>query len=176
LNWVDINNAGTVVFASQLGAEHGGYNGIFNGPTFDDRVIGPGDQIFGSTVRDAFMRRGGLKDNGEVGFYYITTDSKWGVAIATPALVGDADLNRSVDFDDYSRIDNGFNNHLAGWSNGDFDGNGVIDFDDYSLIDQAFNTQTGGSGTRALPEPMVATTLTVLTILASVQRRRRCRR
>ncbi|MBC8105554.1 MAG: PEP-CTERM sorting domain-containing protein [Anaerolineae bacterium] len=66
---------------------------------------------------------------------------------------GDADLNHIVDFDDYSRIDNGFNNNMSGWANGDFDGNGVIDFDDYSLIDQAFNQQGGGAGTRAIPEP-----------------------
>jgi hypothetical protein len=54
---------------------------------------------------------------------------------------GDTDLNNVVDFDDYSRIDNGFNNNLAGWINGDFDYNGVVDFDDYSLVDLAFNTQ-----------------------------------
>ncbi|MBC8109055.1 MAG: PEP-CTERM sorting domain-containing protein [Anaerolineae bacterium] len=54
---------------------------------------------------------------------------------------GDTDLNGIVDFDDYSRTDNGFNNTRTGWFNGDFDYNGVIDFDDYSLIDQAFNTQ-----------------------------------
>jgi len=46
-----------------------------------------------------------------------------------------------VNFDDYSRIDSGFNNHRTGWLNGDLDGNGVVDFDDYSLIDLAFNTQ-----------------------------------
>jgi hypothetical protein len=46
-----------------------------------------------------------------------------------------------VNFDDYVRIDNGFNNHLSGWMNGDFDGNGAVNFDDYVLIDLAFNTQ-----------------------------------
>ena len=54
---------------------------------------------------------------------------------------GDTDLNGKIDFDDYSRTDNGFNNNRTGWFNGDFDYNGVVDFDDYSLIDQAFNTQ-----------------------------------
>src|SRR4029078_579080 len=56
---------------------------------------------------------------------------------------GDTDLNGRVNFDDYVRIDNGFNNHLSGWMNGDFDGNGQINFDDYVLIDLAFNTQSG---------------------------------
>ncbi|MBC8106921.1 MAG: hypothetical protein H7Z14_10055, partial [Anaerolineae bacterium] len=54
---------------------------------------------------------------------------------------GDTDFSGVVDFDDYSRIDAGFNNNRTGWLNGDLDGNGIVDFDDYSLIDQAFNTQ-----------------------------------
>jgi hypothetical protein len=55
---------------------------------------------------------------------------------------GDADFNGRVNFDDFVRTDNGFNNHATGWKNGDFDGNGTINFDDYVLIDLAFNTQT----------------------------------
>jgi hypothetical protein len=46
-----------------------------------------------------------------------------------------------VNFDDYVKVDNGFNNHLSGWANGDADGDGAVDFDDYVLIDLAFNTQ-----------------------------------
>jgi hypothetical protein len=56
---------------------------------------------------------------------------------------GDTDLNGQVNFDDYVRTDNGFNNHLSGWFNGDFDFNGQVNFDDYVLIDLAFNTQSG---------------------------------
>jgi len=56
---------------------------------------------------------------------------------------GDADFNGKVNFDDYVRTDNGFNNHHTGWVNGDFDGNGTVNFDDYVLIDLAFNTQGG---------------------------------
>lgn len=62
---------------------------------------------------------------------------------------GDTDLNGVVDFDDYSRTDQGFLNGSSGWVNGDFDFNNVIDFDDYALIDQAFLSQR--SGLRALP-------------------------
>ena len=61
--------------------------------------------------------------------------------IATP---GDTDLSGLINFDDYVRTDNGFNNHLSGWANGDFDGNGVVNFDDYVLIDLFFNMQNGG--------------------------------
>jgi hypothetical protein len=62
---------------------------------------------------------------------------------------GDTDLNGKVNFDDYVRIDNGFNSHLTGWFNGDFDYSGAVNFDDYVLIDLAFNTQSGTLG-RAL--------------------------
>ncbi|CAN5568523.1 hypothetical protein BH09PLA1_BH09PLA1_04620 [soil metagenome] len=56
---------------------------------------------------------------------------------------GDTDFNGQVNFDDYSRIDAGFNNNRTGWLNGDFDYNNTVNFDDYSLIDNAFNTQSG---------------------------------
>jgi len=56
-------------------------------------------------------------------------------------LAGDADHNGVIDFDDYSFIDNGFNNGRTGFVNGDFDYNGIVDFDDYSIIDNGFNTQ-----------------------------------
>jgi hypothetical protein len=59
---------------------------------------------------------------------------------------GDTDFNGKVNFDDYVRTDNGFNNHLTGWKNGDFNGDGQVNFDDYVLIDLAFNTQTGTLG------------------------------
>ena len=62
---------------------------------------------------------------------------------------GDTDFNGKVNFDDYVRTDNGFNNHLSGWMNGDFDLNNQVNFDDYVLIDLAFNTQSGTLG-RAL--------------------------
>jgi hypothetical protein len=56
---------------------------------------------------------------------------------------GDADLDLSISFDDYARIDNGFLGGLSGWANGDFDGNQTIDFDDYAMIDASFNLQDG---------------------------------
>jgi hypothetical protein len=72
---------------------------------------------------------------------------------------GDTDLNGRVNFDDYVRIDHGFNDHLTGWLNGDFDGNGQVNFDDYVLIDLAFNTQSGvlarvPGDVRAGPDPV----------------------
>jgi hypothetical protein len=64
-------------------------------------------------------------------------------------MMGDADHNGAINFDDYAHIDNGFNNGLNGFGNGDFNYDGVINFDDYALIDLAFNSQT--SGLRSAP-------------------------
>ena len=45
---------------------------------------------------------------------------------------GDATLDGHVDGSDYSRIDNGFANHLTGFGNGDFNYDGVVDGSDYT--------------------------------------------
>lgn len=87
---------------------------------------------------------------------------------------GDSDLNGVVNFDDYARIDSGFNNAGTDWFHGDFDLNGIVDFDDYSLIDQAFNTQSGVLGS-AVPEPSSTFLLNGLAASAATIRRiRRC--
>lgn len=54
---------------------------------------------------------------------------------------GDTDFNGKVNFDDYARVDSGFQTGGSQWFRGDFDYNGVVNFDDYALIDLAFNTQ-----------------------------------
>jgi hypothetical protein len=70
---------------------------------------------------------------------------------ATDTLVkytwnGDTNLNGIVNFDDYVRVDVGFNTGLSGWLNGDFNYSGSVNFDDYVLIDVAFNVQSGTLG------------------------------
>jgi hypothetical protein len=95
-----------------------------------------------------------MNDDGQiVGDWRVGQDNN--VYVLTPArMVGDADNNGVINFDDYSRIDSGFNNHINGWANGDFNYDGKIDFDDYSLIDNAFNQQGGGNGVpRSAPVP-----------------------
>ena len=59
---------------------------------------------------------------------------------------GDANFSGTVSFDDYVKIDTGFNQHLTGWLNGDFNYSGAVTFDDYVLIDIAFNQQNGTLG------------------------------
>ena len=91
----------------------------------------------------------GLLEATEFQSIYGATAAFDGEALDTTALLikytyyGDADFNGKVNFDDYVRTDNGFNNRRTGWANGDFDGSGTANFDDYVLIDLAFNTQGG---------------------------------
>jgi autotransporter-associated beta strand protein len=59
---------------------------------------------------------------------------------------GDANLDGRVTFDDYVKIDTGFNTQRTGWLNGDFNYSGSVNFDDYVLIDIAFNQQNGTLG------------------------------
>ena len=59
---------------------------------------------------------------------------------------GDANFDGRVTFDDYVKIDTGFNTGLTGWLNGDFNLSGAVNFDDYVLIDIAFNQQNGTLG------------------------------
>jgi hypothetical protein len=54
---------------------------------------------------------------------------------------GDANLDGKVDGSDYSRIDNGYLDHLTSWFNGDFNYDGIINGSDYTLIDNSFDTQ-----------------------------------
>jgi len=94
-------------------------------------------------------------DNGTGGALYSTFGGVSGLT-NTDVLVkytyyGDANIDGKVDGSDYSRIDNGFLNHLGGWANGDFNYDGVINGSDYTLIDNAFNTQGA-----ALPSTAVA--------------------
>ena len=58
---------------------------------------------------------------------------------------GDADLNGTVNADDYAIIDAGHASHKAGYRNGDFDyggGEGGSSVD-YAIIDAAFANQSG---------------------------------
>ena len=173
ISWVDINDNGTVAFSARVTGTPG--NGVFTGPSqADDRVAGPGDVLFGKTVRDAYFRRGGLNNKGEIAFEVTSTDLVDMIVVATPATLGDANLDGQINFDDYVALDNGFNNGLTGWANGDFNSDGEINFDDYVLIDASFNAQGGGGRLSSVPEPSAALAAGAMA-LATIGRRCRSR-
>jgi autotransporter-associated beta strand protein len=96
---------------------------------------------------------------------------------------GDTNLSASVDSADYSRTDNGFLTHAAGWFNGDFNYDSVVNGSDYTLIDNAFNTQgaaisaqfassTSQIASASVPEPSVLSAGAVGAISLLARRRR----
>ncbi len=54
---------------------------------------------------------------------------------------GDTNLDGQIDGSDYTRIDNGYINHLTGWYNGDLNYDGAVNGSDYTLMDNAYNNQ-----------------------------------
>jgi hypothetical protein len=86
---------------------------------------------------------------------------------------GDADLDGSIDGDDFGQIDSGFSANLKGYFNGDFNYSGKIDADDYFLIDANYGRQGApiASGAAAVPEP-AALSLMVASFAIAARRRR----
>jgi|GEM_PF-2416005 len=86
-------------------------------------------------------------------------------------LLGDADLNGSVQFPDFLAMSAGFGME-GGWANGDFDGNGQIQFPDFLALSANFGITAEAS--ESVPEPSTATPIAgMLVILASLVRRRK---
>jgi hypothetical protein len=100
--------------------------------------------------------------------------------------LGDADLDRAVDGDDYSAIDAGFSAQISNplgvlWANGDFNLSGKIDADDYWLIDRSYAKQLSSplgavmdAGVGSVPEP-AASALTIAASAILLARRRKAR-
>ncbi|CAN5385842.1 hypothetical protein BH09PLA1_BH09PLA1_21840 [soil metagenome] len=111
------NGTGITSSAARDNPQHATSLGLLSGAEYKS-IYGPGALFGGQTVSDS-------------------------ASLIKYTLYGDADFNGVVNFDDYSRVDAGFNAGRSGWVNGDFDFNGTVNFDDYALIDLGFNAQSG---------------------------------
>jgi hypothetical protein len=69
--------------------------------------------------------------------------------------IGDANLDREVNFDDFVALSNNFG-QPGGWERGDFDGNGQIEFADFVALSANFGVAANASAA-AVPEPSGAT-------------------
>ncbi|MDB5326497.1 MAG: putative Ig proteinputative calcium-binding proteinFG-GAP repeat protein, partial [Phycisphaerales bacterium] len=67
-------------------------------------------------------------------------------------LYGDADFNRTVDFNDFLKLQNGFGGTNGSFAQGDFDYNGVTDFNDFLILQNNFN-QTLAAALPGSPAP-----------------------
>jgi len=84
--------------------------------------------------------------------------------IQLPNLVGDANHDGKVNFDDYLILESSFGTNVTAGTGADFDNNGTVNFDDYLKLEANFGTGT------AVPEPMTMSLLG-LGALALIRRR-----
>ena len=75
-----------------------------------------------------------------------STDSFGNVTVAA-ALYGDANLNGTVDFNDFLALQNSFTTTAAGWQGGDFNYDGVTDFNDFLALQNNFGQSISGAAT-----------------------------
>jgi hypothetical protein len=77
-------------------------------------------------------------------------------ASPTPPLIGDANDDHVVDFNDLVILAQNYNTTGKTWSQGDFNGDGNVDFDDLALLAQHYNTSLAPTPAPAAPRPAPA--------------------
>ena len=81
--------------------------------------------------------------------------------IAAESIVGDANLDGDVGFDDFLLMARSFGEENVGWARGDFDGDNAVTFGDFLLLSRNFGESFAGSSLEAsssaevsaVPEP-----------------------
>ncbi len=77
-----LNNQGKVAFQATL---DNGTTGIFTGADpIADKVIGIGDELFGSTVTNLLIAQQGLNDQGQLSFGVVLADGRESIVFAQP--------------------------------------------------------------------------------------------
>ena len=95
-------------------------------------------------------------------------------------LVGDANLDGTVGFEDFLLLARSFEEENVGWANGDFDGDNSVNFGDFLLLSRnfgdSFQPSVGGSVSAfAVPEPSSRCLASLVFVLAFAGRSRRKR-
>ncbi len=171
--FIDLTDNAMIIHSSSATAELSAVNGLVASGYADGTWTGDGitSSMAASDPNHLTAVGAILNSVGSTPLY----SSFLGQAVTTSDVLvrytyfGDANLDGSVNGSDYTLIDNGFNNNLAGWYNGDFNYDGVVNGDDYTLIDNAFNGQDSSPlGSMNLTGPISAP-ITSLTPLTAVQ-------
>lgn len=82
-----IQSDGSIVFAANL--DNGG-DGVYTGPnTLTDKIVAPGDTLFGLTVSSAWFQRSGTNSQGQIAMTLNMTNNRRLVVIADRDLDGD---------------------------------------------------------------------------------------
>lgn len=129
------------------------------------------------TAADIDLLSAAVRDGNTDDLYDLNADGNvddsdrvfWVETLATTFL-GDADLNRQVDFADFLTLSDHYL-QLGGWAEGDFDGNGLVELADFL----ALTTNYGQSKvvTTSVPEPSHSLSIVCVSILSFAKRRRR---
>lgn len=142
-------------------------------------VVTPGNLVTTTTIQVGGVYGTGSSNgrltqiNGVTGGVYssTSTDTFSGptYSFTMTAKGGDANLDGTVNFTDYSPVSNNFGQPgVFRWDQGDFNGDGVVNFTDYSMVSNNFNQVSynytvgpvspgagsgGGLGSSNVPEP-----------------------
>ena len=103
------------------------------------------------------------------------TDRQMWIEELAGTLVGDADLNRIVEFADFLAVAQGFG-AAGGWADGDFDGNGEVQFGDFLALSQNFGLSSSMGMAASVPEPSCPSVVSMLVLAGTYLQKRRRRR
>lgn len=114
----------------------------------------------------------GYAEAGDLGIGSIAGQPVDGTTVVVRfTLLGDANLDRSVNIADFSRLASNYN-QPGGWGAGDFNYDGLVGIADFSSLASAYNQSLPASlGRTAVPEPASIALLAPLGLLASRRRR-----
>jgi len=142
-----------------VGTDTNAYDGYVyrNGALIDlNSVIDPAS---GWHISEAYD----VNDSGQI----VGVANGHAVLLNPVKVLGDANGDGKVNFDDYLALESSFGSSQSAGANADFDGNGKVDFQDYLLLESNFGTGT------AIPEP---TTMTLLGLSLFAVLRKKTRR
>ncbi len=187
---MDVTNNKVIVRSTPVGTWNGTAYTDLTGAIAEGRNQGAWDGIGGIITSQSDATGGGLTSIGiaraadALGIADAATGTFAGQTVTgTDTLIaytfgGDANLDGTINGDDYFQIDSGFPQGLSGWFNGDFNYDGVVNGDDYFIIDSSFPQQGAPFGgvadahVVAVPEP-VSIALVVMPMIVAGARRRR---
>jgi len=86
-------------------------------------------------------------------------------------FAGDADLNGTVNLNDFTRLAAGFGSSGAVWAGGDFNYDGLVDLNDFTPLAANF----GATAARAVPEPALPALIVLFPLATAACRRARRR-
>jgi hypothetical protein len=98
----------------------------------------------------------GINDKGAIVGIATINGTANQVFVLTPpeVLLGDANLDGTVNISDLSKVLTNYDKSGMVWSDGDFDGNGAVDITDLSKVLTNYDKSAGASvGINAVPEP-----------------------